>query len=82
MLKTLFQPAPELLEAGAPLGLRAAEWTYVSLYVLPELIPGAARINSWISRALSGRAGLTWLRRPTALVLVVRLEKSRDPTVT
>jgi len=72
----------ELREAGAPLGLRAAEWTYVSLYLLPELIPGAARINSWLSRALSGRAGLTWLRRPTALVLVVRLEKSRDPTVT
>lgn len=71
-----------LQEAGTPFGLRAVEWSYVSLYVLPELIPGAARINSWISRALSGRTGLTWLRRPTALVLVVRLEKDGSSTVT
>lgn len=71
----------ELRDAGPALGLHAAEWAYVSLYLLPELIPGAARINAWISRALSGRPGLTWLTRPTALVLVVRLEKSQAQTV-
>jgi hypothetical protein len=35
-----------LQEAGTSFGLRAVEWSYVSSAALPELIPGAACINS------------------------------------
>jgi hypothetical protein len=58
-------------------GLKLAESAHVSLYVLPELIPGLASVNDRLSRALSERAGWEWLQRATGLVLVVRLEKER-----
>ena len=58
-------------------GLKLVESAHVSLYVLPELIPGVAAVNDRLSRALSGRAGWEWLQRATGLVLVVRLEKPR-----
>lgn len=58
-------------------GLKLVESGHVSLYVLPELIPGVASVNDRLSRALSGRAGWQWLQRATGLVLVVRLQKPR-----
>jgi SAM-dependent methyltransferase len=58
-------------------GVKLVESMHVSLYVLPELIPGAALVNSALSRMLSCRAGWEWLRRPTGLVLIIRFEKPR-----
>jgi hypothetical protein len=66
---------PELQEMGAPLGLDLVESAHVSLYLLPELIPGFAAVNDRLSRMLSLKPGLTWLQRPTALVLIARWQK-------
>jgi SAM-dependent methyltransferase len=68
--------AADLRATGSPLGLELAESAHVSLYVLPELIPGAARVNSVISRALSLRPGWERLQRATGLVLVGRWTKN------
>jgi 2-polyprenyl-3-methyl-5-hydroxy-6-metoxy-1,4-benzoquinol methylase len=65
----------QLRAAGSSVGLVLEEWSYVSLYILSELIPGVAWINAVASRALSGRPGFSRLTRPTALVLVARLRK-------
>jgi ubiquinone/menaquinone biosynthesis C-methylase UbiE len=65
----------ELRAMGSELGLRLVDDAHVSLYLLPELIPGAAAVNSLVSRALSGRSYGRWMQRMTALVLVARFEK-------
>lgn len=68
--------ADDMRAMASAAGVRLAEVMHVSLYVLPELIPGMAPINNILSRSLSCRAGWEWLRRPTGLVLIVRFEKS------
>jgi hypothetical protein len=65
----------ELTAMGSDFGLKLVEYEYVSLYVFPELIPGATWPNSFVSRALSARPYGKSLQRLTALVLVARLEK-------
>jgi ubiquinone/menaquinone biosynthesis C-methylase UbiE len=56
-------------------GLALVDHSHVSLYVVSELIPGAAALNNALSRALSDRPIARWLQRMTALVLVAKLEK-------
>jgi SAM-dependent methyltransferase len=68
--------AGELRAMGSELGLHLAEHVHVSLYVLPELIPGAAGLNSLVSRGLSGRPFGQSMQRATALNLVARFEKA------
>lgn len=66
---------PELQDMGAQIGLDLVDSAHVSLYLLPELIPGLAAVNDRLSRLLSLKRGMTWLQRPTALVLVGRWQK-------
>jgi SAM-dependent methyltransferase len=68
--------AGDMRAMASQAGVRLAEAMHVSLYMLPELIPGMAPVNDALSRALSCRPGWEWFRRPTGLVLIVRFEKS------
>lgn len=68
--------ADDVRAMGEAAGVRLAESMHVSLYVLPELIPGMRVVNSTLSRALSCRSGWEWFRRPTGLVLIARFEKA------
>ena len=68
----------ELRGIGMTAGLALVEYSHVSLYLVSELIPGAASLNDVVSRALSDRPYGTWLQRKTALVLVAKLEKLRS----
>jgi ubiquinone/menaquinone biosynthesis C-methylase UbiE len=65
----------ELQAMGSEFGLNLVGYEHVSLYLLPELIPGVAVINSLVSRALSGRSYGKWTQRLTALVLVANFKK-------
>jgi ubiquinone/menaquinone biosynthesis C-methylase UbiE len=65
----------ELRQMGKAVRLDLVDVAHVSLYFFSELIPGAAAINSVLSRALSDRPFAKSLQRSTALVLVARLEK-------
>ena len=65
----------ELTHIGMATGLTLVDHSHVSLYVVSELIPGAAALNDVVSRALSDRRYGKWLQRRTALVLVAKLEK-------
>jgi SAM-dependent methyltransferase len=65
----------ELQGMGSEFGLNLVDHAHVSLYLLPELIPGVAVVNSLLSRALSGRSFGKWTQRMTALVLVANFKK-------
>jgi ubiquinone/menaquinone biosynthesis C-methylase UbiE len=65
----------ELRAMATSAGLSVVDHSHVSLYVVSELIPGAAALNDAVSRALSDRPVARWLQRATALVLVAKLEK-------
>jgi ubiquinone/menaquinone biosynthesis C-methylase UbiE len=65
----------ELRAMGSAAGLTLVDAAHVSLYVVPELIPGASAVNDVISRRLSDQAFGKWLQRRTALVLVAKLDK-------
>jgi len=65
----------ELRRIGKANGLALVDHSHVSLYLAPELIPGAAALNDVVSRALSDRPYGKWLQRSTALVLVAKLQK-------
>ena len=71
-LKTTME---DMRAMGNAAGVRLIESMHVSLYILPELIPGMRLVNSALSRALSCRSGWEWFRRPTGLVLIVRFER-------
>ena len=66
----------ELRAMGSEFRLNLVDYAHVSLYLLPELIPGTAVFNSLASRALSGRSYGKWIQRKTALVLVARFTKT------
>ena len=65
----------ELTHIGMATGLTLVDHSHVSLYVVSELIPGAATLNDVVSRTLSDRPYGKWLQRQTALVLVAKLDK-------
>ena len=56
-------------------GVKLVEVMHVSLYVVPELIPGMRMVNNAISRGIGVKSGWEWFRRPTGLVLIVRFVK-------